>query len=131
MDYFGLCMDALNLAGQGVMHIFFASRLTGKEQKPWYYAVYLLLLGTLQLISVRLALDGTLSIAVCVLGLYTISRFGMGNQRSVSWLAAVLAFYISQFSFGIINSIEAALFPCFIGNPLLYLLLLEIGRAHV
>ncbi len=34
MDYFGLCMDALNLAGQGVMHIFFASRLTGKEQKP-------------------------------------------------------------------------------------------------
>ena len=124
MDYFGLCMDALNLAGQGVMHIFFASRLTGKEQKPWYYAVYLFLLGTLQLISVRLALDGTLSIAVCVLGLYTISRFGMENQRSVSWLAAVLAFYISQFSFGIINSIEAALFPCFIGNPLLYLLLL-------
>ena len=33
MDYFGLCMDALNLAGQGVMHIFFASRLTKKKQK--------------------------------------------------------------------------------------------------
>ncbi len=124
MDYFGLCMDALNLAGQGVMHIFFVSRLTGKEQKPWYYAIYILLLGTLQLILVRLSLSGTLSIAVCVLGLYAVSRFGMGNRPGISWLAAVLAFYVSQLSFGIINSIEAALFPHFIGNPLLYLLLL-------
>ena len=42
----------------------------------------------------------------------------------VSWLAAVLAFYVSQLSLGIINSVEAALFPRFIGSPLLYLLLL-------
>ena len=42
----------------------------------------------------------------------------------MSWLSAVLAFYVSQLSFGIINSVEAALFPRFIGNPLLYPLLL-------
>ncbi len=42
----------------------------------------------------------------------------------MSWLASVLAFYISQLSFGIINSVEAALFPRFIGSPLLYLLLI-------
>ena len=124
MDYFGLCMDVLNLVGQGVMHIFFVSRLTGKKQKPLYYAAYVLLLGTLQLILVKFSLSGTLSIALCVLGLYAISRLGMGNQQSVSWLAAVLAYYVSQLSFGIINSIEAALFPHFIGNLLLYLLLL-------
>ena len=124
MDCFSLCMDALNLAGQGMMHIFFASRLTGKERKPRYFAIYIFLLCVLQLISVRLALDGSLSIAAGVLELYAISRFGMGNQQGVSWLAAVLAFYVSQLSFGIINSIEAALFPHFIGNPLLYPLLL-------
>ena len=123
MDYFGLCMDALNLAGQGVMHISFAGRLTGKKRKPGHFAAYILLLCALQLISVRLALDGSLSIAAGVLELYAVSRFGMGNQPSVSWLAAVLAFYISQLSFGMINSVEAALFPHFIGTPLLYLLL--------
>ena len=42
----------------------------------------------------------------------------------MSWLAAVLAFYVSQLSFGMINSVEAALFPRFIGSPLLYPLLL-------
>ncbi|MDE7220038.1 MAG: GHKL domain-containing protein, partial [Oscillospiraceae bacterium] len=124
MDYFSLCMDALNLAGQGMMHIYFAGRLTRKKQKLWYFAVYILLLCALQFISVRLALDDSLSIAVGMLELYAVSRFGMGNQQGVSWLAAVLAFYVSQLSFGIINSIEAALYPYFIGNPLLYPLLL-------
>ena len=125
MDYFALFLDSLCLiVGHGVMHMVFISRLTGKKQKPWYFVAYLLLLGAVQLVSIRLSLSGTLSVAVGVLALYAISRFGMGNGQSVSWLAAVLAFYISQLSFGIINSVEAALFPRFIGSPLLYLLLL-------
>ena len=124
MDYFALLLDGIYLLGQGVMHILFVSRLTGKNQAPLHFAVYILLLTALQLAAVRLSLSGTLSIAACVLELYAVSRFGMGNQPSVSWLAAVLAFYVSQLSLGIINSVEAALFPRFIGSPLLYLLLL-------
>ncbi len=124
MDYFALFLDGICIAGQGVMHIIFAGRLTGKKQKPLHFAVYILLLTALQFISVRLALDGSLPIAAGVLELYAVSRFGMGNQSSASWLAAVLAFYVSQLSFGIINSIEASLFPRFIGNSLLYPLLL-------
>lgn len=124
MDCFALFLDGLCLAGQGVMHMIFAGRLTGKKQKPRHIAAYLLLLTALQLISVRLSLSGILSVAAGVLVLYAVNRFGMGNQRPVSCLAAVLAFYISQLSFGIINSVEAALFPRFIGSPLLYLLLL-------
>ena len=124
MDYFGLFLDGICLLGQGVMHFFFVGRLTGKKLKPLHFAVYILLLTILQLVSVRLSLSGTLSIAAGVLELYAVSRFGMGNQPSVSWLAAVLAFYVSQLSFGIINSVEAALFPRFIGSPLLYPLLL-------
>ena len=124
MDYFALFLDGICLLGQGVMHILFVSRLTGKKLKPLHFTVYILLLTALQLVSVRLSLSGTLSIAACVLELYAVSRFWMGNQPSVSWLAAVLACYISQLSFGIINSVEAALFPRFIGSSLLYLLLL-------
>ena len=124
MDYFALFLDGICLLGQGVMHILFVGRLTGKKQKPLHFAVYILLLTALQFISFRLSLGGTLSIAAGVLELYAASRLGMENQPSVSWLAAVLAFYISQLSFGIINSVEAALFPRFIGSPLLYLLLL-------
>ena len=125
MDYFALLLDSLCLiVGHGVMHMVFISRLTGKKLKKWYFAAYFLLLGMIQLISDRLALDGTLPVGVGVLALYGLSRFGMGNLQSVSWLAAVLSFYISQLSFGIINSVEAALFPRFIGSPLLYLLLL-------
>ena len=125
MDWFALLLDSLCLiVGHGVMHMVFIGRLTGKKQKPWYFVAYLLLLGAVQLVSIRLSLSGTLSVAVGVLALYAISRFGMGNGQSVSWLAAVLAFYVSQLSFGIINSVEAALFPRFIGSPLLYLLLI-------
>ena len=125
MDYFVLFLDSFCLVvGHGVMHMVFISRLTGKKQKLWCFAAYILLLSVVQLVSIRLSLSGTLSIVVGVLALYVISRFGMGNGQSVSWLAAVLAFYISQLSFGIINSVEAALFPRFIGSPLLYLLLL-------
>ncbi len=125
MDYFALLLDSLCLlVGHGVMHMVFISRLTGKKLKKWYFAAYFLILGMIQLISDRLALNGTLPVGVGVLALYGLSRYGMGNQRSVSWLAAVLSFYISQLSFGIINSVEAALFPRFIGSPLFYLLFL-------
>ena len=124
MDFFALFLDGICLLGQGMMHIFFVSRLTGKKLKPLHFAVYILLLVALQLVSVRLFPSGTLSIAAGVLELYAVSRFWMGNQPSVSWLAAVLAFYVSQLSFGMINSVEAALFPRLIGNSLLYPLLL-------
>ena len=124
MDWFSLFMDGLCLGGQGVMHIIFAGRLTRKKQKLWHFAAYILLLAALQLIPGKFDVGGVVSVAVGVLELYAVSRFWMGNQRSVSWLAAVLAFYVSQLSFGIINSVEAALFPRFIGSPLLYLLLI-------
>ncbi len=125
MDYFALFLDSLCLlVGHGVMHMVFISRLTRKKLKKWYFAAYFLLLGMIQLISDRLALDGTLPIGAGVLALYGLSRYGMRNQRSVSWLAAVLSYYVSQLSFGIINSVEAALFPRFIGSPLFYLLFL-------
>lgn len=124
MDYFNLIMDGISIIGQGVMHIFFVSSLTGKGRRPWHFAVYCLALSAVQWLSLSLNVNGILSIASGILGLYAVSRFALGNQRPISCLAAVLAFYVSQLSFGILNSVEAAFFPPFVGNPLLYLLLI-------
>ena len=124
MDYFSLIVDGISILGQGIMHIFFVSRLTGKGRRLWHFAVYCLALCVIQCLSLGFKDDGIISIAAGILGLYTLSRFALGNQRPISWVAAVLAFYVSQLSFGIINSVEVAFFPGFIGTPQLYLLLL-------
>ena len=122
MDYFSLCLNGVCLAGQGVLHLSFAGRLTGERPKLRHFAVYLSLLCIIESVAARLGLCEVVPIGAGVLTLYGISRFGLSGQRPVSWLAAVLAFYISQLSFGLINSVEAAVFPYFIGKPLLYLL---------
>lgn len=124
MDHFSLIMDGVSIIGQGVMHIFFVSRLTGKKPRLWHFAVFCLALCAIQWLSLSLNVNGILSIGAGILGLYAVSRFALGNQRAVSALAAVLAFYVSQLSFGLINSVEAAFFPPFVGTPLLYLLLI-------
>ena len=130
MDYFSLIMDGISILGQGIMHIFFVSRLTGKGRRLWHFAVYCLALCAIQCLSLGLKDDGVISIAAGILGLYTLSRFALGNQRPISWVAAVLAFYVSQLSFGVINSVEAAFFPRFIGTPQLYLLLLAAQAVY-
>lgn len=106
------------------MQLCFAGRLAGKRANAWHFAVYLLLLGAVQLAGIAFACGTLLPVGGGVLALYAAARFALGCPRSVSWLSAVLAFYVSQLSFGVINSLEAVVFPHFIGKPLLYLLVL-------
>ena len=124
MDYFSLFLDCLSLIGQGVMHILFVSRLTGKKQKLRHFALYCLMIAAIHGLSLHFALNGMLAVGAGVLALYGVSRFVLGNQQPISWLASVLAFYVSQLSFGIINSLQDAFFLKLIGDPLLYPLLL-------
>ena len=124
MDYFGLCLDGLCLLGQCVMHIAFVSRLTGKKQKIWHFAIYFFLLCTIQWFFTTFDFHDVLPIGAELLVLYSVSRLALRNRQSVSWAAAILAVYISQLSFGIVNSVEVMLFPRMIGKPLLYLLVL-------
>ena len=56
--------------------------------------------------------------------LYSVSRLALRNRQFVSWAASILAVYICQLSFGIVNSVEVILFPRMVGKPLLYLLVL-------
>ncbi len=124
MDYFSLCLDVLCLLGQSVMHIAFVSRLTGKKQKIWHFAIYFFLLCTIQWFFTTFDFSDVLPIGAELLLLYSVSRLALRNRQSVSWTAAILAVYISQLSFGIINSVEVILFPRMIGKTLLYLLIL-------
>ncbi len=124
MDYFSLFLDGLCLLGQSVMHIVFASRLTGKKQKIWHLAVYFFLLCTMQWMFTTFAFPGVMAIGAQLLILYSVSRLALQNRRSVSWACAIFAVYISQLSFGIINSAEAILFPNMVGKILLYPMLL-------
>lgn len=125
MDYYmSLCLDGVCLAGQAVMHILFSGKLTGKKPKPGHFAIYFLLLCIIEILSLKFVPNGgIIPIGAGVAVLHLLIRFGLRNQSPTSWLAAVLAFYISQLSFGIINSAESVIFPHFVGRPLLYLLL--------
>lgn len=122
MDYFSICLNIFCLGAQSALHVIFVSRLTGKKQKAWNFAVYLLILCAFEWIAARIALAWILGIGGEMLILYGINRLALGNQRSVSWAAAILAIYISQLSFGIVNSVEAVIFPHLIGMPLIYFL---------
>lgn len=124
MDYFSLCLDGLCLFGQSIIHIVFVSCLTGKKQKIWHFASYFFLLCTIQWFFTTFGFPDELAIGAELLLLYSVSRLALRNRQSVSWIAAILAVYISQLSFGIINSVEIILFPRMVGKTLLYLLVL-------
>ena len=124
MDYFSLCLDGLCLLGQSVVHIAFVSRLTGKKQKIWHFAIYFFLLCTIQWFFTAFDFPDALSIGAELLLLYSVSRLALRNRQSISWAAAILAVYITQLSFGIVNSVEVILFPRIVGKTLLYLLVL-------
>ncbi len=124
MDWFAPFLDGLCLLGQGVAHIAFVSRLTGKKQKVWHIAVYFFLLCAIQLLSTQFALPGTIAVGAGLLILYGMCRLALRSRRAVSCAAAIFAVYIFQLSFGVVNSAEAMLFPHMVGKQLLYPLLL-------
>ena len=124
MDYFSLCLSVLCLTGQSVMHIAFIGRLTGKKPGFRHFSVYFSLLCILDWFFTENALPNAAAVATQLLISYDINRIALGSPRPASLIASIFAIYISQLSFGIMNSAEAVLFPNLIGKALLYPLLL-------
>lgn len=122
MDYFTFCLNIFCLAVQSVMHLSFCSSLTGKKRKIWHAAAYLSLLFLLEWIANRVSPPWIIAMGAELLILYGVNRFILGNCPSISWTVSILALYISQLSFGVVNSAETIVFPYIIGRPLLYLL---------
>lgn len=108
MDLFLFWLHLILIVLESGLLYFFAGRFTGKERKAWQYVIYLLvlLLGD----RAAAALDShLLALGVSLLTLYGVNRLFYHNNRSVSCVVALLAFYVSQLSFGVVNSLMVLL----------------------
>ena len=123
MDWFSLVLNVFSLAAQGILHILFAARLTGKKAKAWHFALYLSLLFLLDWVATALRPSWVAAIGAETLVLYGMSRRLLRNRPLAAGVSALLANNISQLSFGLINSIEAQIFPCVEGKSALYVLI--------
>ena len=130
MDYFSIGYNACCLVLQSLLQTGFLGRLTGRALKIWHYAFYFSLLIGLFWLSERLAWPNVVAIGVQVLLLYAaVGRLALGIRPAAAATAAILAVYIAQLSFGLVNSAETLLFTRFLGQKLLYLLLVLATAA--
>lgn len=128
-DILWLCFDVLCLAIQSILHIFFICRLTEKAVRFSYFAIYFSILCVLEYTVGKTFVVPALVIIGQLFILCGVSHFVLKNRWSVSWIASIQAVYVSQLSFGIVNSLETILFPHLIGTPFLYILVLLAAAA--
>lgn len=147
MDWFSFLFNNLCIAAQGVLQLGFIFRFTGRNYRIWHWGSYLFLLYILDWAGRVYSLDDA-AILMQILILYAIARLpyketaGEGiptheslktsrfvsripshckkTSRSAACISAILAVYIVQLSFGIMNSVEFFIFPNFLGKPALY-----------
>lgn len=111
MDWFILWLDGLTFAGFSIIHLFFVGSLVGKRPKYWHTVGYFFLLCILQAFCVTFQIEGILSIMIELFLLYGVSCFWLGNRGAVCGISSILAIYICQLSFGMINSLEILMIP--------------------
>lgn len=124
MDYFSVFFNSFCLIIQSIIQLMFTSRFSGNKYRTWHFILYYFLLFILGFIANKNIIIETIAIGLQLIILYGLNCIALGTQRSISLISSILAIYILQLSFGIINSIEAIVFPNFIGKPLLYLFLI-------
>lgn len=123
MDYFSIYLNVFPLTMQGLMHLLFMERITGKTRKHSYFAAYLLLLNLLEFLLSRFSVPAIPSVGAELFALYAVNRLWLNNRPMVSFAASTLALYITQLSFGLINALESMILPYFLGKTLFYPLL--------
>lgn len=124
MDYFSVFFNSFCLIIQSIIQLIFTSQFSENRYRTWHFILYSFLLFTLGFIANKNVIIETMAINLQLIILYELNCIALGTQRSISLISSILAIYILQLSFGIINSIEAIVFPNFIGKPLLYLFLI-------
>lgn len=121
MGPFNICLDTFSLAAHSLIAMLFISDLTGKKQKASLFATYSALLFTFAYLIAQIDTTELCAIGLQAIILYGIIRFLMKNHRTISWVSSILTVYISQLSFGIVNSVQAVLCPHRVKAPQLYL----------
>lgn len=126
MDWFSFWLNTLTLAVQCCLLLYFAARFTGKTLKVWHLILYLFFYYG----SDRLAMffqSGFLGIGTAVVILYGVNRLLLKNSRPIACVTTILACYVSQLSFGVINSFECLFFPTMLGHRLLLYVLIILA----
>lgn len=119
-ECFILFLNFVCLTAQSVLQLSFSGRLAQKKPQLWQFAFYLLLLHAAEWAARHTGLAWEFAVAAQILLLYGTLRLALDLHRSDAWVAALLAVYISQFSFGAVNSVEAMLFLTVTNLPMLY-----------
>lgn len=121
IDWFSLCLEGFTIASLGILHVGFLCCLSGKDKRLRYFAGYLFLLTVLQIVFSNGTWGEIIPIGAELAALFFVS-LAMGNSRSASLTASVLAVYVSQLSFGMANSMEAMMIPPALRGWRLYVL---------
>ena len=129
MDIFSEVFNAVCLFAQSIVQLCFISRLTDRRYRARHMVFYLLCLFALSTAAMENAFVSKVVVAVPMFILYVMNRAVLKVSRPTALIAATIADYICQLSFGMINSIESVIFPYFVGSWALYLLLMIAAAA--
>jgi len=112
MEFWAGILDA---AVQGIIQIGFCWRFTGKRFEFRALAVYLASVCLIQ------AFGGKAAVLLELLVLYSVNRLFLKNGPWASGAAGVIAVYITQLSFGLVNSLGSLVFPFVAGKAAMLL----------
>lgn len=130
MDRFEFWYNLCNIFAQGLLHLFFSGSFTGKKVRVRHFTVYLVFLCIWNCVwfvwndvtvlsdsGMAILIDAATNFSVWA-ALCGINHFMLGNGRLISSVAAILAIYVPQLCYGMINSVETMIFPYMQGNQL-------------
>lgn len=129
MDVFSEVFNIVCLFAQSIVQPVFIGRICGKPYRARHIVFYLLCLLALNAGAMNSELLSKSAIAIPMLILYAMNRTVLKVSRPAALLAGTIAGYICQLSFGMMNSIESMIFPYFVGDFALYLLLIIATAA--
>ena len=129
MDVFSEVFNIVCLFAQSIIQPVFIGRICGKPYRARHIVFYLLCLLALNAGAMNSELLSKSAIAIPMLILYAMNRTVLKVSRPAALLAGTIAGYICQLSFGMMNSIESMIFPYFVGDFALYLLLIIATAA--
>lgn len=129
MDVFSEVFNMVCLFAQSIIQPVFIGRICGKPYRARHIVFYLLCLLALNAGAMNSELLTKSAIAIPMLILYAMNRTVLKVSRPAALLAGTIAGYICQLSFGMMNSIESMIFPYFVGDFALYLLLIIATAA--
>lgn len=115
---FAFWLNGLLIMAQGSLQLLFAGRFTGKTIRATHLVGYLAILCGIELTARWLDwfwLADVLELAA----LYGINRKALENDKLSSAVTALLAGYVTELSFGLVNPLEYLLFPQFVGGTML------------